>query len=215
MGLLDLSHALVPGKVSPTRGDITAAIANAYINAPAPSIETLKKQYNVEFVMLAVAEVPVGADTIEIKIVGQDALGLFTVKRNFKVSDGIDETAMRSAAQLAFDAVQERWKITRAGGPQGGGGQTNPDQPAQAQGGGDAAALEVTAVYNGIKEWQAIRSKLQQLPGVLNWNLKSVNRESAVIGFDFPGGADRLATLGAQQGLAIENGPSGLIVKMR
>src|SRR5262249_30890107 len=42
---LDLTHSLVPAKVAPVRGDLTAAIANAYIANPSSGVETLKSQY--------------------------------------------------------------------------------------------------------------------------------------------------------------------------
>ena len=47
------------------------------------------------------------------KLVGSDAVGLFSLQREVKARDGIDEAALESAARLAFETVQERWKMTR------------------------------------------------------------------------------------------------------
>jgi hypothetical protein len=77
------------------------------------------------------------------------------------------------------------------------------------------APVLLTAEFSGLKEWQAIRSRLQGLPGVQNWDLRSVNPRSAEIAFDFPGGTDRLAAIATSQGLSVERGPDGLVVKTR
>ena len=80
---------------------------------------------------------------------------------------------------------------------------------------GTVSSLSVTAQFSGLKEWQAIRTRLQNIPGIQNWDLKSVNPRSAQISFDFPGGASRLSAMAAGQGLTVEQGPEGLIVKTR
>jgi hypothetical protein len=210
---LDLTHALLPAKVAPARGDLSAPIANAYIANPAAGVETLKSQYRTTQLLFAVAELDGGGDTLTLKLIGNDAVGLFSLQRNVKAKDGIDETIIQTAARLAFETVQQRWKLTRdsvvsvnvAAGPSG---------PASYATGG-LVSLQVTAQYSGLKEWQTIRTRLQSVPGIQNWDLRSVNPRSAQIGFDFPGGAERLTAIAAGQGLSVESGPDGLIVKTR
>ena len=80
---------------------------------------------------------------------------------------------------------------------------------------GEVSSILITAEFSGLKEWQTIRARLQNLPGVQHWDLKSVNPRSATISFDFPGGAERLTAMAGAQGLAVENGPDGLTVKTR
>jgi hypothetical protein len=209
---LDLTHTQVPAKLAPTRGDLTAAIAKAYFANPAPGMETLKAQYKTSQVLVAVAELD-GGDSLTVKLVGSDALGLFSLQRKVKARDGIDEAALQSAARLAFETVQERWKLTR-----GSGGSVvtaaarshDADEPLPA---GELVSVQVTAEFSGLKEWQAIRARLQSVPGVQHWDLRSVNPRSAEIGFDFPGGPQRLAEMAEAHGLSVENGPEGLIIK--
>ncbi len=213
---LDLAHALVPAKVAPVRGDLTAAIANAYAANPGPSVETLKSQYRASQVMLAVAELEAGGDTLGLKLIGRDALGLFNVQREVRNRDGVDEPLLDLAARVAFDTVQERWKLTRdAYAGVAASGDPSGTPAAYPPASGAPSAVLITALYSGLREWQTIRGKLQGLPGVQNWDLKSVNPRSAQIGFDFPGGAERLTVIAASQGLLVENGPDGLIVKTR
>ena len=110
---LDLAHAPVPAKLAPTRGDLSAEIAKTYFANPAAGVDTLKTQYKTTQVLMALAELDGGGESLSVKLVGNDAVGLFSLQREVKASDGIDEAALASAAQLAFETVQERWKITR------------------------------------------------------------------------------------------------------
>jgi hypothetical protein len=210
---LDLTHALVPAKVAPVRGDITAAIANAYAANPQASLETLKSQYHTTQVLLAVAELD-GRGGITVRLAGADALGPLTLQRKVRSKEAGDETLIQTAANLVFETVQERWKLTRNSYVPATPGDAAADGSASFSAGGMAPVL-LTAEFSGLKEWQAIRSRLQGLPGVQNWDLRSVNPRSAEIAFDFPGGPDRLSAIAGGQGLSVERGPDGLVVKTR
>jgi hypothetical protein len=210
---LDLAHALIPAKVAPVRSDLTAPIANAYFANPAATAETLKAQYHTTQVLLAVAEIE-AEDAISLRLIGYDTLGLFNLQRKLKSKDGVDEPLMQTAARLALETVEQRWKLTR-----GGAEMVSADAGSSGEAPGLSAvgpvSLQVTAQFSGLKEWQAIRSRLEKMPGVQNWDLKGVNPRSALISFSFPGGAERLTAMAAAQGLSVENGPEGLIVKTR
>ena len=110
---LDLVHALAPAKVAPTRSDLTAAIANAYIANPAAGVETLKSQYRTTQLLLAVAEIDPGGEAVTLKVIGTNSLGLFSLQRKVKSKEGVDKSLMQTAARLAFETVQQRWKLTR------------------------------------------------------------------------------------------------------
>jgi hypothetical protein len=210
---LDLTHALVPAKVAPVRSDLTAPIANAYFANPAATAETLKSQYHTTQVLLAVAEIDAG-DAISLRLIGYDSLGLFNLQRKLKTKDGVDEPLMQSAARLALETVEQRWKLTRGGAETASADASSPGEAPGFSAAGPVS-LQVTAQFSGLKEWQAIRSRLEKMPGVQNWDLKGVNPRSALISFSFPGGAERLTAMAAAQGLSVENGPEGLVVKTR
>ena len=211
---LDLAHTQVPAKLAPTRGDVTAAIAKAYFANPASGMATLKLQYKTPQIVMALAEPDGGGDSLTVKLVGNDALGLFLLQRKVKARDGIDEAALQSAARLAFETVQQRWKLTR-GSPAVATAAARSHESDEALPGGELVSIEVTAEFSGLKEWQAIRTRLQSVPGVQHWNLRSVNPRSAEIGLDFPGGPERLAEMAESRGLSVENSPEGLVVKSR
>ncbi len=210
---LDVSHALLPAKVAPARGDLTAPIANAYIANAAGGIEALKSQYRTGQLLLAVAELDGGGDSLTLKLIGNDALGSFSLQRRVKSRDGVDESLIQTAARLAFETVQQRWKLTRDSFVSVSTA-ASPGAPSSYAAAG-LVPVEVTAQYSGLKEWQTIRTRLQRVPGVQNWDLRSVNPRSAQIGFDFPGGVERLTSMAAAQGLSVESGPEGLIIKTR
>jgi hypothetical protein len=211
---LDLTHALVPAKVAPVRGDLTAAIANAYITNPASGIETLKSQYRTSQLLFAVASAGGGGDEIVLKLIGIDAVGQLSVVRTLKGQEG-EEPLLEAAARLAFETVQQRWKLTRDTFVPAGDDTASSQAGGGVFGGGGVTSLLVTAQYSGLKEWQTIRARLQNIPGIQNWDLKAVNPRAAQISFDFPGGAERLSAMAAGQGLSIENSPDGLVVKTR
>ncbi len=211
---LDLTHALVPAKVAPVRGDLNAAIANAYIANPSPGLETLNSQYRTSQLLFAVASTGRDGEEITLKLIGIDATGPLAVQRKLKAQDAGGEPLMLAAARAAFETVQQRWKLTRDNFVQSTESGV-PDPDGGYPGGGGATSILVTAEYSGLKEWQAIRGRLQGIPGLQNWDLKSVNPRSAQIAFDFPGGAGRLTAMAAGQGLSVEKGTDGLIVKSR
>ncbi len=145
---LDLTHALVPAKVAPARGDITAAIAAAYIANPPAGLDTLKSQYRTTQILFALAELDGGGDALTLKLIGSDALGAFALKRTFQPREGVDETALQAAARLAFETVQERWKLTRgsfvaasAEPSAGGAGRLLPNRRRAGAGPGDGGVL--------------------------------------------------------------------------
>jgi hypothetical protein len=214
---LDLTHALLPAKVAPARGDITAAIANAYAANPSASMETLKTQYSATQLLLAIVEVDGGGDALTLKLAGSDAVGMFSLQRKLKSRDGVDESLVQDAARLALETVQQRWKLTRERVTQAAYKAPAGDDaaPSYSSGSGEAASIQVTAEFSGLREWQTIRQRLQGIPGVQNWDLRSVNPRSADIGLDFPGGAERLAEMAESRGLSVESGPDGLVVKAR
>ena len=217
---LDLTHALVPAKVAPSRSDLTAAVATSYAANASAGVEALKTQYRTGQILLAVASTSSGSDTVTLSLAGHDAMELFSVQRKVKGGGTADSEPLREAAKLAFETVQERWKLTHSfdsQAPREGGGTSASGASGETfvGGGGELSSMAIVAQFSGLKEWNAIRSRLQNLPGLQNWDLKSVNPRSATISFDFPGGAARLTAMAGAQGLAVENGPDGLIVKTR
>ncbi len=209
---LDLTHGFVPARLAPSRSDISAAVANAYISNAASSLETLKGQYKAQQVLFAVAED--AGDVLVVKLIGIDALGTFSLQRKIKASDGIDDGIMKTAAGMALGTVEQRWKLAR-GAVYTTASNAGSDSSAGPSFTGGASPVQITVEYSGLKEWQTIRNKLQKIPGIGNWDLRSVNPRSAQVSLDFPGGAERLVTFALQQGLSMDQDSNGWVVRTR
>jgi hypothetical protein len=200
----DLQNGPVPITLAPTRSDLTADIVSAYFASPASAIQSLQNQHRTRNVMLAVAEPGAGGDTLTLRLAGADALGEFTLERKLRVKDAESDELADFGAKIAYETLQQRWKLTRP-----------VSELAAAGRGGSLTPVELTAEFSGLREWQAIRGKLQKLPGLQGFEVKSVNPRGAQISLEFPGGADQLAQVAGSGGLAVENSGRGWVVRTR
>lgn len=201
---MDLRNALVPLTLAPVRADLTAPVAKAFVASPESALGTLRNQHKTQNVVLAVAELEAGGDAITLRLVGSDSLGLFTLERRLRTTDMRAEDAAAYAAGIAYGTLQERWKLTRSA-----------SGLAAAGGGGPLTPVLLTAEFSGLREWQAIRGKLQRMPGLQNFEVRGVNPRAAQIMLEFPGGATQLARVAGAQGLAVEEAASGWVVRSR
>jgi hypothetical protein len=200
---LDLKNAPVPIALAPTRSDITADIAEAYLANPASAIQSLRRQHRTRNVVLAVAE-PGGGGSLRLRMAGVDALGEFSLERRLRVRDGDDAEVADFGAGVAYHMLQQRWKLTRP-----------VSELAAAGSGGSLTAVELTAQFSGLREWQAIRGKLQRLPGLQGFEVKSVTPRGAEISLQVPGGGQQLAQVAGSQGLSVENSGGAWVVRTR
>ena len=63
--------------------------------------------------MLAVAEVDPKGTQLRMRLLGQDAVGSFSLTRTFRVSERDVDYAANMAAQIAVKVIEGRWKTTR------------------------------------------------------------------------------------------------------
>ncbi len=201
---LDLNNGMVPLALAPTRTDITAAIANAYIASPESALQALQSQHRTQSLVLAVAELAGDGDSLVLRLVGSDSLGPFTLERTLRLKDASEESIADFAAGVTYEAIQQRWKLTRSSSAIAAAGGLAPLTP-----------VSLTAEFSGLKEWQAIRAKLQRLPGLQNFEVKAVNPRGAQITLDYPGGGERLAEVAGAQGLAVDGSTGTLVVRSR
>lgn len=188
---VDAEHALTPIKISAPREDVSGMIGGLDTNARS-LFETLTYQYRAENLVLAVAEVDPQATQLRLRLIGQDAVGNFSLERTFRVTDrDVDYTA-NLAAQVAVKVIEGRWKNTRLA-----------SQGALA-GPADVERVALVAQFSGLKAWQEMRVRLQKVPGLQGLDVKALNARGASITVDFPGGAERLALAAQSQGLALE-----------
>jgi len=89
-----------------------------------------------------------------------------------------------------------------------------PPQAAQQQ--GEPGRL-VTAVvqFAGLKEWQQIRGRLAQVPGLQRLEVNSLSARTASITFDYAGSLGRLQKVLADSGFSFENGEENFVLRVR
>lgn len=189
---VDGEHALAPVKLASPRDDITASMIGDLGSNARSVFESLKYQYRSENLVLAVAEVDPKATELRLRLLGQDAVGGFTLTRTFHIVDRDVDDAATMAAQVAVKVIEGRWKTTRLA-----------SQGALA-GSADLETIELNAQFSGLKAWQEMRARLQKVPGLQGLDVKTLTARGASITVDFPGGAPRLAQAAQSQGLALE-----------
>ena len=163
---LDLTHALLPAKVAPARGDITAAIANDYFANPASGMDTLKSQYKTTQVLFAVAGIDGGGDALTLKLVGSDAARL---RSHCKEGESQrrhrrDRRQGGGAPRLRYcpAALEADARLALAARP---GGECGRGRGAFISG-RRLVRFRSPREFSGLKEWQAIRMRLQSSPAV-------------------------------------------------
>jgi Uncharacterized protein conserved in bacteria (DUF2066) len=199
---VDTEHALAAIRLAAPRPDF----APGQIGKPgAPELlQTLRQQYRTEALVLALAEVDAQHTRMKLRLIGQDAVGDLYLERAYSVTGQDVDQAAAFAAKVTVGVIEGRWKATRLaslGAP-----------------GGAPADLETVALsvqFSGLKQWQAMRARLQKIPGLQGLDVKSLNARGASISVEFSGGAERLAQAVRSQGLAIDRRGAELVLTAR
>ncbi len=200
---IDTEHALTPLKLTPPAANLSASMVADLSSNFQSLFETLTYQYRSENLILAVAEVDALATRLQIRLVGRDAVGSFALDRSLPIYERDIDAAARIAAEIAVKVVEGRWKTTRLAS------QGALDGPA------DLERVELIAEFAGLKAWQAMRARLQKVPGVQSLDIKALNARGANLTIDFPGGVERLEQAAQSQGLAVERRGSQLVLIAR
>lgn len=192
LSAVDAEHSLTPVKLAAPRQDFSSQMIDDLGNHSRELFETLKYQYRAENLVLAVAEADAQATQLQVRLVGHDAVGDFTLSRTYKIYNRDTDEAAEQAAVIAMKTIEGRWKTTRLASL---GSLAGP------------AALEsvaLTVQFSGVQQWKEMRARLQKVPGLQALDVKALNARAASITVDFPGGVERLAQAAQSQGLALE-----------
>ncbi len=192
LAAVDGEHALTPVKLAPPRSDFSPSMIENLAKHSRELFETLKYQYRAENLVLAAAEVDAQATQLQVRLVGHDAVGNFTLSRTYRVYDRDIHEAAAIAAEVSVKIIEGRWKTTRLASI-GALAEPVPVEP-----------VALTAQFSGLREWRAMRARLQKVPGVQALDIKALNARAAELTLDFPGGAAGLARASQSQGLAVE-----------
>lgn len=190
---VDTEHALTPMKLEPPRANLSASMVSGLSQASNALFETLTYQYRSENLVLAIAEIDPQASKLKLRLVGRDGVGTFSLDREFSIYNRDIQSTADFAANVSTKVVEGRWKTARLA-----------SQGVYDGGSAEVETVPLTAQFSGLKAWQGMRQRLEQIPGVQGLQINGLNARGANLTIDFPGGVSRLAQAAQTQGLALE-----------
>jgi hypothetical protein len=192
--LLDGPHALAPFKVENLKGDLTPQALKPLAEGEGRIVDRLSRIYGTSRVIVAFAEEAGGQ--LVVTLAGQDAVGPFILRRAYKIASGDIDYASELAAVIGAGVLEGRWKAVRV----------------QSAGGLDAISqapipVQVFVQYASLQQWQDMRRRLSELPGVEDVQIGGVTARGADLALRYPGGGEALAAALGAQGFDVR--PSG------
>jgi hypothetical protein len=215
---LDLTHGMVPITLLQPRPELSAKQVKAVLDGDEEAFAALKSTYGDAPLVIAVGQAAQG--NFVTRLVGADGTGAINFGRTDKIGQGGAKRAARDAAMTAFGIIEERWKMTQSGQP--GSTEARQDVPAREQKPegerpqGDVARSVVALVeFSGLKNWQDMRSKLMNVPGLQALEVNSLSARTASISFEYAGSLGKLQKELELNGFSFENGEESFVVRSR
>ena len=198
---LDLDNALTPLRIEPLLPAVQAGVIQTLLSGGSGAMNDLADQYKSDNILIAVAEIDTSMKRLHVTVAGDDAVGPLLWRRDYRLTDNDVSYAMELAAVVTLGVLEGRWKAAKS----------------EAFGGVDAFAgpgievfLEVE--FASLSEWNELRRRIVDTPGVDDVQIGAVSARSAEITLRFPGGGQPLANTLARQGLSLRNnGPRWLL----
>lgn len=190
---LDLKNALSPLRVEELKPVIHVDTIRMAMDSDSNAERILATEYQSERVMLVVATINREAKKVDVTISGRDAVGPINWMRSYRLIDGDQAYTLELVAVVSLGVLEGRWKALKSRGMSGVG----------AFGSGAAQDIPIQVAFSGLQEWNTIRRRLLETPGVENIRVNSVSARGAAVALSFPGGGGPLAQVLAQQGLSL------------
>ncbi len=189
-------------------------MVRAVLDGDTSAFAAVQGDYGSAPLVIAVGQAVDGGEFVT-RLAGTDGVGRINYGRSDKLSGTSPKLAAQQAAAFAYAVLQDRWKATR----------TSPDQvaPVRYEEGNPAQGRQaepgrlVTAVvqFGGLKEWQEIRGRLAQVPGLQDLEVNSLSARTASITFDYAGSLGRLQKVLADSGFSFENREENFVLRAR
>ena len=215
---LDLTHGLTPANVLQPRPELEAGMVRAVLAGDAGAFAAVQRDYGSAPLIIAVGQKVEGGRFVT-RLAGTDGVGRINYGRSDKLS-GTAPKAVQDAASFAYAVLENRWKATRAAPDpvaapvnyeEGG---TPPPQAAPQQG-EPGRLVTAVVVFAGLKEWQQIRGRLAQVPGLQRLEVNSLSARTASITFDYAGSLGHLQQVLGQSGFSFENREEAFVLRAR
>lgn len=221
---LDLSHALVPLKVTERLALVDDAVLSALIRGDSKAKEGLKTAYQSKPVVIALLSTAQSKNKLRLTLVGFDGIGEISYKRDHLIPDGSLIGAADIAAEVALGLFEQRLKLLRVS-PQVARKaapvevlpwqtKTQEDAPVAGwQGDVGGARVLMHVKFSGLRHWQSIRKRLAAIDGVEELNIEKLSARGADVSCLYPGGAEAFARQVALAGMNLQpNGDKWLLL---
>jgi hypothetical protein len=189
---LDLDNTLTPLRIEPLLPTVHNDTVAAVLAGDDSAERILSNEYKADFVLFAVAEVDEAGRQLNVTLAGIDPAGLLSWRRGYRVADGDVAYAMEFAAVVTQGVLEGRWKVAKLEEAAGGGAV-----------GGFGGDVRMTVEFASLGEWNDLRSRILELPGVDDVRIGAVSARMAEVSVRYPGGGAGLAPVLARQGLAL------------
>lgn len=165
-------------------------------------LEAVRKRYGAGSLLVAQAQ-PTADGGLQFYVEGDTKLGKVTLNKIYRADDGKPESAAPAAVEkfqaLLFDAYKNNEaKIAAEEAAK----RSNTPQ-----------AMAVSVPFTSPREWNAIRSRILNTPGVVNVDLSSLSAGGAVIKLVFSKGVDDLQANLQRAGLNLAQSGGGWVIQ--
>ena len=210
---LDLEHTLTPVKLDDLKAAIHNDTVKMLIDGDDSANRILASEYKSDRVVLAVVEPDLANKKMLVILAGQDAVGPFVLKRNYRIADGDFNYTTELAAVVALGVLEGRWKALKSMTQQVSdySNDASGGQPSWSTSKGATAGepVKFQAEFTSLTQWNQIRTQLLDTPGVENLEIATVSARNADVTLNYPGGVQGLANAVGGRGLSLQNAGEG------
>jgi hypothetical protein len=214
---LDLSHGVVPITLLQPRPELNAKQVKAVLDGDEEAFAALKSGYGDAPLVIAVGQASQG--NFVTRLAGADGVGAINFGRTDKIGEGGAKQAARDAASTAHGIIEERWTTTQVQQPaaaeakQGVPGEGEQSSEADKPQGEVARSVVAQVQFSGLKNWQEMRSKLMNVPGIQALEVNSLSTRTASISFEYAGTLGKLQKELEGNGFSFENGEESFVLR--
>lgn len=185
---LDLDHALAPATLAAAPATLNPAAIKTALQQPEEAVRLLGTALKTDTVLIAALEPDLSTRRLYVTLSGQDAVGLFTLRRAYRLDVADFAYTAELGAVVATGVLDGRWKQVKLSGG--------------ASGGGGVEAVQLTIEFRNLQEWQDMRRRIASLSGVSEFDVGGLSGRSASAALRFPGGGQAFADALVTQGLS-------------
>jgi hypothetical protein len=189
---LDLDNTLTPMRLEPLKPEIHGDTLTTLLAGDGAGHRVLASEYKSDHVVIAVAEADEAGRRLHVTLSGHDAVGPINWRRSYRLSDGDLDYAQELAAVVSLGVLEGRWKATGDAAADGAGFASAPD-------------IVVHVEFEDMSEWNDIRGRLLNMPGIDDVRVGEVSSRNAEVTLKYAGGAGLLANELAPQGLSLSS----------